>query len=124
MSGGTIKKDARRGKWYFVVDLPSADGSRKQARRRGFTTKKAAQDALDELRGAVATGTYVDPTTITLGEYLTDLWLPSLPGKVRATTADTYGRLVAKHIIPTLGEARLQKLERARVRRWLDDLVA
>lgn len=43
----TPKKDAS-GRWGFVFDsiTPSPDGSRRQIRRRGFTTKTAAQEAL------------------------------------------------------------------------------
>jgi hypothetical protein len=42
------RKDAATGKWCFVVDLgPGPDGTRRQARRRGFATKREAQEALD-----------------------------------------------------------------------------
>lgn len=44
---GSIKKDAS-GKWSFVVDLVGVGGKRKQAFRRGFATKKAAQAELNE----------------------------------------------------------------------------
>ncbi len=45
------RKDETTGTWWFVVDLgPGPDGKRRQARRRGFPTKKAAQEELDRLR--------------------------------------------------------------------------
>ncbi len=38
------RKDPKTGSWYFIVDIGTgADGKRRQARRRGFETKKAAQ---------------------------------------------------------------------------------
>jgi hypothetical protein len=43
----------------FVVDLPSVDGRRRQARRRGFRTKDDAIKAMGNLLGNVQTGRYV-----------------------------------------------------------------
>lgn len=42
MTGGSVKRDGTR--WMFVVDVPGPAGRRKQVRRRGFATKKEAQD--------------------------------------------------------------------------------
>jgi len=51
------KKDQQRGTWYFVVDVPKADGTRSQMRRRGFATKKAANDALRDVLADVTRAT-------------------------------------------------------------------
>ena len=118
-----IKLNRERKTWEFVVDLPSADGKRRQAHRRGFATKKAAREALDGLRGRVAAGLHVDPKTVTVGTYLVETWIPSLPLSVRPTTADTYTRLVRSHVLPHLGCVRLQRLDRAQVRVWVDKLA-
>ncbi len=42
------KDPQRRGTWYYVFESvhPRPDGSRRQLRRRGFTTRSAAQEAL------------------------------------------------------------------------------
>jgi len=40
-----VSKDTQRGTWQFVVRVTAADGSRKQMKRRGFATKKAAETA-------------------------------------------------------------------------------
>jgi integrase len=44
------KKDPRSGTWLFTFDSrhPNADGSRRQVKRRGFTTERAAKAALRE----------------------------------------------------------------------------
>ncbi len=42
------RKDPTRGTWYFVEDLPSPNGKRRQVKRRGFPTKKAAEHARRE----------------------------------------------------------------------------
>lgn len=62
MTSSVPGRDEKSGKWWFVVDLgPGADGKRRQARRRGFATKKAAQEALDEVRVTARDGTFVRP---------------------------------------------------------------
>ena len=57
----------------------------------------------------VAGGTHVDPARLTEGEFLVGKWLPSLPGRVRATTATAYKRAVNK-FVPSLGPLQLQGL--------------
>jgi integrase len=46
------RKDPKTDTWRFVFDSvhPNPDGSRRQIRRRGFTTRSAAKDELDRLR--------------------------------------------------------------------------
>jgi integrase len=78
---------------------------------------------MGQMLGEVAVGQYVDPTRLTVDEYLTNQWLPLLASRVRPTTEDTYRRLVKAHIIPALGNVRLQKLDRATVAAWLGDLT-
>lgn len=99
------------GRWGFVVDLgPASDGRRRQARRRGFATKKEAQATLDRLRVSSADGTFVEPTRLTVAVYLS-AWLDGLATAGRAAgTLSSYRRNVATHLVPTLGGLRLQAL--------------
>ena len=49
------RKDEKAETWGFVFDLGAGpDGKRRQAHRRGFPTKKAAQEVLDEERRSPA----------------------------------------------------------------------
>jgi len=123
VSVGSVKRDPERKTWYFVVDVRGADGRRHQVFRRGFRTRAEAQEKLDQRRVAAAKGVLVDGTRSTVGEYLRDVWLPSLASTVRPTTRDTYERLVRAHIMPTLGPLRLQQLDRTHVRQWVDRLA-
>ncbi len=113
---GSVKKDAS-GRWCFVIDLPG-DVARKQVRRRGFATKKEAQAALDKLTGDVALDQYVDPSLLTVGEYLEHHWLPLATSRVRPTTIDNYERNVRNHL-SDLAVVRLQALDRRRVSQWV-----
>ncbi|MCW3039255.1 MAG: integration/recombination/inversion protein, partial [Solirubrobacterales bacterium] len=56
---GSVKQ-ADNGTWWFIVDIGAA-GERKQTRRRGFPTKKAAQAELTRILGALEQRHYVAP---------------------------------------------------------------
>ena len=101
MAGGSIKRDGNG--WMFVVDVASPDGERRQVRRRGFDTKKAAEKELRSVLGLAESGLYVEPTRLTVGRFLTETWLPSIVTRVRPTTGDMYRRIVDKHVVPALG---------------------
>ncbi len=58
-SAAAPRKDPKNGTWYFMVDIGTGpDGQRRQAKRRGFSTKKAAQEALDDLRKSLRAASY------------------------------------------------------------------
>jgi hypothetical protein len=122
MSGG-VRRDVKRGTWLFVLDVPSVDGRRKQVFRRGFRTKKLAEDELNKIRDNITRGVHIDPSTVTVGEYLTGTWLPALASALRLSTLDTYERLVRAHLLPAFAAIKLQKLERVQIRRWVDELA-
>ena len=105
------RKDPRTGGWYFVVDggKDPATGRRRQVYRRGFRTQKDAAEALDKIRGARRTATYVPPAKITVSEYMTK-WLAGLPAQGRRpSTVDGYRRCL-DYLVPDLGAKRLDAL--------------
>ena len=106
---GSIQKDAS-GAWFFIVDVPGPSGRRRQVRRRGFTTKKAAARALTELRSEVMHGTFVAPSRLSVADYL-DVWLEALPASGRRpSTVAGYRHLVNHDVLPAIGGLELQAL--------------
>lgn len=98
---------------------PKCDGALEQTRERrqktesGFARRKEAETALNKILDKINRGTYVAPSKITLGEYLRDVWLPSLEnGNLRATTLSSYEIHVTHHLSPRLGATPLQRLNR------------
>ncbi|EOQ22262.1 hypothetical protein KQ1_05839 [Bacillus cereus BAG3O-1] len=59
---GSVKKDKKVGKYFYIVDIgiDPLTGKRKQNKKRGFTSKKAAENALAKLLSEVHTGTYIE----------------------------------------------------------------
>ena len=106
---GSIRKDASSA-WFFVVDVAASDGRRRQLRRRGFSTKKSAQDALTKVRSEMLKGTFVSSVRMTLAAYLRG-WLDGLPASGRrASTVAGYRHLMNHNVIPAIGGVDVQAL--------------
>ena len=107
----TPRKDPKTGRWFFVVDggIDPETGKRRQAKRRGFPSKKAAQEVLDEIRGKARTNAYTAPSKVTVAEYLPQ-WIAGLPATgLRPSTVDGYKRN-CDYVIAALGTKRLDTL--------------
>lgn len=116
--------------WAFVVDVTPKDaqgrliGQRRQRKAQGFATRAAAQDALNELQVEKRAGTHIDPSRISLGEYL-DLWYADAKAYGwEGSTRTEYGISIRRHLKPYLGDTRLQALTSLQVRAhlaWLSE---
>jgi integrase len=107
----TVRKDTKRGTWYYVVDGPTIGGKRRQIRRRGFPTKHAATAAEAALLVELSRGTYVQPSKRTVGDYLTGEWLPAKRHTVKPSTAASYAGIIDAYIVPHIGTVRLDKVD-------------
>lgn len=152
MKGGVRRRTAT-GLWSYVVDLgrqpaqrchdcggrywvsrkrleacPCGGALRDTSERRqlvqgGFRTRQEAVDARTRQAGTLLAGTFVDPTRLTLAEYLRDVWLPAIRGEdLKAATLSSYESLAAHHLIGPaeapylLGLTPLQKLTREAIK--------
>lgn len=95
------------GSWYFSIGLPSAAGERRRVRRGGFSSRKAAAAALEELcsaRGGPGAG------------LLTGEWLGSRVS-LRPSTARSYETHIRCYLVPYLGDIPLAWLTAGMCRR-------
>ena len=112
-------------RWYVRVDVPAGpDGKRRRRSVGGFRTKREAKAAEAEALRRIRDGVLVEPSRLTVGAYLTELWLPSMASQVRATTLGGYRHNVRAYIVPRLGDIPLQRLSTARVGAFYGELVA
>jgi integrase len=107
---GSVRQ-ADNGSWYFVVDTSAPGGPRQQLRRRGFPTRRAAQAVLTETLTNLAEQTYVAPSRLNFGEYVTSRWLPAIEGELRPSTFASYSRNLRLHVLPEVGRVSLQSLD-------------
>ena len=111
---GHVRK--RGKKWSVVLDVGTGlRGKRRQKWHSGFATKREAEAALTTLLGKLQNNSYVEPTRLTLGGFLTAEWLPAVQRSVRPLTHAGYERSVRIHIEPHLGDLLLQQVTPARL---------
>jgi integrase len=82
-------------------------------------TKTEARARLRNLLDAVSKGEHVDPSKVTVGEWI-DQWLDAgAPGRkkkrVSQRTLERYGQLLLTHVKPVLGNRPLQQLKAAEI---------
>ncbi len=111
--------------WYVVVDLGrDAQGRRRQKWHGGFRTRREAEAAQAKLVNEIHTGVYAEPTKITVEEWITGSWLPTMRTQVKPTTWDNYERRLRLHVIPTVGGRPLCKLTSMMLNGLYADLMA
>jgi len=124
MSKGHIR---RRGKnsWELKFDAgrDPATGKRRTQYHSFRGTKREAQTKLAELIAAVGSGTYVEPSKLTVAEHVRNRvghW--EVSATITARTAQRYRQLVENQIVPQLGNKLLQKLGVLDIEVWHTEL--
>lgn len=114
--GGNIRKKTvtRNGKqytyWEARITTGRDPGTGKQV-QRSFTgkTQKEVREKLQAAAVAVTTGTYTEPSKLTVGQWL-DIWSAEYLGNVKPNTVRIYKNNIKKHIKPYIGAIRLTDL--------------
>jgi integrase len=120
---GSVKQ-AANGTWYLIVDIGSGP-ERRQTRRRGFPTKKAAQSALTGILGALEDQIYVAPKNQTLTDFLTMSWLPAIEQTVKPGTFESYRRNIRVHVQSRpIGRIQLQKVDARHLNSFYAQMLA
>ncbi|HHW42537.1 MAG TPA: site-specific integrase [Desulfotomaculum sp.] len=107
---GTIYK-RKDGRWEAKASIGFDPATGKPKRlTKYFKTRKEAQDWLAKVAHEKATGIFVEPHRVTVGEWL-DRWLEVyVRPSVRDTTYQNYETYIRVHIMPVLGDKPIQKL--------------
>jgi|LSQX01.2.fsa_nt_gb integrase len=108
---GTIYQ-RKNGRWCSQITLriDPATGKPKRKTLYGRTRREVA-DELARIRHELATGTYIEPATCTLGEWL-DRWMTEYKkGELKRSTYENYETIIEAHIKPDLGNIPLAKLQ-------------
>ena len=112
-----------RFSWAYVVDTGHVGAKRRQQAKSGFATKAEANAALTDVQAAVARGIHVEPSKLTVADFLTNEWLPAIDATIRPTTFRSYQLHVDLHINPRLGTHRLQQLTGASLNAFYSTLL-
>ncbi|WP_319798768.1 tyrosine-type recombinase/integrase [Nitrobacter sp.] len=113
----------QRGKTSWRLKFDAGRDEKTGKRKVQFETfrgsKRQAQTRLAELIAAVAQQKYVEPSKVTVAEYVrsrVDQW--EQDGKITARTAQRYRQLVEHQIVPHIGARPVQKLTANDVEQW------
>ncbi|WP_374701183.1 Arm DNA-binding domain-containing protein [Thalassobacillus sp. C254] len=101
----------RGSKWSFTIDAgKDHQGKRKQKTMTGFKTKKEAQAAAAELINKIERGTYLEPKSTTVTEFIEE-WLEDAKNRLRPSVIENTKVVTNKWIIPDLGRHKLKDLK-------------
>ncbi len=111
--------------WFYRVDVGADyDEQRQQLARGGFPTRREAERSLREVLNRVDTATYVVPSQLRIGEFLTDEWLHTQePPKVSPNRYRNIRNAVERHLHPGLAPIGLQDLNAGHLDRLYSTLL-
>ena len=106
---GSVSKDRKRGTWYYVIDVPGADGKRRQERKRGFAKRDDALEGLDRRRTELRAGHVPVPDDESVAAFA-KAWIAALPAEgLEPGTVRFYSGCVTR-LLPSIGDTKLQEL--------------
>ena len=107
---GSVRKRGSTWTLYLDVDPNPLTGRRRQQTKGGFKTRKECEAALRQAIADQHDGTLAKPSQRTIASFLVDEWLPAVKPKLRASTWASYRTNTNAHVVPVLGEVKLQGL--------------
>ena len=120
---GTIRKRSD-GRWEarYTTGIDPKTGKQTQKSVYGKTQKEVRQK-LTEVTAEIDSGTYLEQTKDTVGEWL-DTWLKTYAlYSVKSYTYDAYERSCNIHIKPALGRIRLSALTAPQIQQFYNSLI-
>ena len=111
MSQGHIRQQGK-GSWELKFDLGRDPLSGKRVTKYAtfHGTKRKAQEELTKLLAHRNEGSYVDPSRMTVAEYLHHWLAADIDRRVAARTAAHHRGIVEQNIVPRLGHVPMRKL--------------
>ena len=117
---GHIRRRGKSGKsWELKYDVDREGGGRRIIYRSFRGSKREAQTELARLLAQVADGGHVDPSRLTVADYVRERcahWQAN--GIISPLTAQRTHQLIDGQIIPHLGSRLVQKLSTRDIERW------
>src|SRR3979490_1835664 len=106
----------------YSLGTDPATGKRKLATTTVRGSRKDAEKELRRLLRTLDTGEHVDPTRMTVREWLS-AWLAAVRGEGSPKTRGRYGELVRNSLAPALGNLQLRKLTPAHIQAAYNELA-
>jgi integrase len=118
---GHVRKRGRS--WCFVIDIGRDPETQKRQQRwqSGFSTRKAAEEAMRKALGRLDAGDDPIPAKITVAQFA-EQWLAHLEtaGKPRPSSRRRYAELLQQRVVTFIGGMRLDHIRPTHVQAVLD----
>ena len=123
-SGAGSIRQRSDGRWEARITVGTDPGTGKPIRRSIYgNTQKEVLVAMRDAQKSVDDGLYIEPTRLTLAQWL-DIWQRDYLLSQKYGTVKTYRAQIATHIKPALGAVKLSKLTPHLVQGFYNDLLA
>lgn len=111
------------GTWEARYTVGRDPGTGKQIRKSVYgKTQKEARQKLAQAVAALDTGTYFEPSKITLGQWM-DTWLAEYTSDKKYLTVKHYTAQVNTHIKPALGAVKLSALSAPQIQKFYNGML-
>lgn len=119
---GNIRKRSD-GRWEGRYTAGIDPGTGKQIQRSIYgKTQKDVRERLRQITVDLDTGTYQEPCSMKLGDWL-DIWHSEYLNNVKPHTRASYAQTIRNHIKPALGSVRLDALTPIMMQKFINDLT-
>lgn len=106
---GTIRQRPD-GRWEARYTLGRDPGTGKQVQKSIYgSTQKEVRQRLQQIMTSVDSGEYIQPSKMTVGEWL-EIWQSEYLNGVKPATLDKYACQIRLHIAPRIGSVKLSAL--------------
>lgn len=126
---GSIRKKTTitKGKAYTYWEGRMTTGydagtGKQQQRYITGKTQKEVREKMQEIAVEINNGTYLEPTKLTVGQWL-DTWQTTYLTGVKPRTRAAYESDIRLHIVPALGATRLDALTTHKIQGFYNDLL-
>ena len=120
--GGTIRQRAD-GRWEARYTTGRDAGTGKQVQRSVYgDTQREVLDKLRDATARVSSGTYIEPSRMTVAQWL-DVWMSEYMGDKKYLTVKGYKAQCNAHIKPALGRVKLSALKPHDIQRFYNGLL-
>jgi integrase len=116
-------KPAGRESWYFHLHGKHVPTPSRQIRRGGFKTEAEAQREGRKIAKAIDDGTFVARNAETIAGFLT-AWMEYKTPTLKPSAAESYANSVRVHLVPNLGQRRVQDLRPEHVAAMIGEMLA
>jgi integrase len=120
---GTIRKRGETWTYQFMVADAAREGGRRTLSKGGFRLRREAEAALAEALASFDDTARVEPSKLTLADYVEREWLPSLH-RLKPATVRGYQDQMDFYVLPYLGGRRLRDLGAGDIGRLYGELRA